>query len=672
MYTKNKTIHTPAKWKVLMVDDEPEVHRTARMVLSDYSYKGIPLELIEAGSGEKAKEIIRKNPDTALILLDVVMESDEAGLRFIEYVREKLKNRIVQIVLKTGQAGRFPEREVVTDYDINNFFSKTELTADKMTTMITSALRGYELASSLKKVNKKLETELERKKIAEQELKKSESEIRRLSQLQKNIINSTDIWLHVKDSSGRIILWNKAAESISGYSKEEIADNETFWEALIPGSEDRVKLFNVERLIFTNADEPSDFETGIVDKSGRKKKLNWHLRPLMDEDGKILGISCLGVDITEKKILEKKFLHSQKMEAVGRLAGGVAHDFNNTLTVIRGYCELLQLKTKNDQGLYKNIVQIDKAAEKAEMLTRQLLSFSRHQLVKTECFNINNLVLRMKNMLSRLLKENISIHLEVYQEKLFVKTNPDKIEQAVMNMVVNAVDALPDGGKIIIQTGRTMVKGSPGVFLSVSDNGDGISKKIQPHVFDPFFTTKSRDKGTGLGLSTVYGIMKQCKGNVSLKSEQGRGTEIILSFPEVENNPDDKNTSLACSSTRKVKELCNIALAEQDLSVRQALGEMLLNQGYNVFHISSKEDLDEIDCSCIDLLITDFIMPEINGPDLFEKISSYNSGLKAVYISGSSAVDIPAKSDIHIFLEKPFTAAALFEAVKELFSTSVK
>ncbi|MGM0419080.1 MAG: ATP-binding protein [Thermodesulfobacteriota bacterium] len=668
MYTTKKTIHTPANWKVLMVDDEPEVHRTARMVLSDYTYKGIPLELIEAGSGEKAKEVIRKNPDTALILLDVVMESDEAGLRFIEYVRENLKNRIVQIVLKTGQAGRFPEREVVADYDINNFFSKTELTADKMTTMITSALRGYELASSLKKVNKKLQTELERKKIAEQELKESESQIRRLSQLQENIINSTDIWLHVKDSSGRIILWNKAAESISGYSKEEIKDNDAFWEALIPGAEERVKLFNVENLIFTSAEEPSDFETGIVDKSGLRKKLNWHLRPLKDEKGKIMGISCLGVDITEKKILEKKFLHSQKMEAVGRLAGGVAHDFNNTLTVIRGYCELLQLKTKNDQGLYKNIVQIDKAAEKAEMLTRQLLSFSRHQLVKTECFDINNLVLRMKNMLSRLLKENISIYLDIHKEKLFVKTNPDKIEQAVMNMVVNAVDALPDGGKITIKTGKTEINGSPGVFLSVSDNGHGISKEIQPHVFDPFFTTKSRDKGTGLGLSTVYGIMKQCKGSVSLKSEQRKGTEIILSFPAVNDNSEDIDRDLTCSSNRKEKKLRNIALAEQDSSVRQTLGEMLTNQGYNVFQISSKEDLNDLDCSFIDLLITDFIMPDINGPDIFEKISSYNSDLKAVYISGSG-VDIPSKSDIHIFLEKPFTAAALFDAVKELFGS---
>ncbi|MDY0360736.1 MAG: hypothetical protein RBR08_04725, partial [Desulforegulaceae bacterium] len=246
MYTINTKASSSFKWKLLMVDDEPEVHRTARMVLSDFTYKDVGLEIIEACSAEEAKSILDKNRDIALILLDVVMETDQAGLDFIDYVRNIKKDKIVQIVLKTGQAGRFPEKDVVSAYDINNFYAKTELTADRMATMVTSALRGYELANSLKKVNKRLELELYRKKIAEAELKESESKIRRLSELQQNIIDSTDIWLHVKDRSNKIILWNKAAESISGYLFSEIEEKDNFWESLIPFEEERIRLLEEE------------------------------------------------------------------------------------------------------------------------------------------------------------------------------------------------------------------------------------------------------------------------------------------------------------------------------------------------------------------------------------------------------------------------------------------
>jgi PAS domain S-box-containing protein len=670
VYSIDKKTASAFKWKVLMVDDEPEVHRTARMVLSDFKYKGLDLEIIEACSSAEAMKIMDDNRDIALILLDVVMETDEAGLDFINYVRNIKKDKIVQIVLKTGQAGRFPEKDVVCGYDINNFYAKTELTADRMTTMVTSALRGYELASSLKKVNKRLEHELLRKKIAEKELRDSEAQVRRLSELQQNIIDSTDIWLHVKDCSDRIILWNKAAESISGYLYDEIESREDFWEILIPLAEERKRLIDQEKTAAAYAAEVRDFETKIIDRFGNEKVLSWHIRPLRENGSDVNGLSYLGIDVTEKKILERKFLHSQKMEAVGRLAGGVAHDFNNTLTVIRGYCELLNIKAKDDEGFKKNIAQIDRAAEKAEILTRQLLSFSRHQLVKTDVFDVNGLVVNMKSMLSRLVNENISITLDLYEECLPVKSNSDKIEQVLMNLVVNSVDAMPLGGEITISTKIGASGDKKKIFLSVKDNGSGIPKDIQSKVFDPFFTTKSRDRGTGLGLSTVYGIMKQCGGSVSLKSAEGAGTEIILNFPFSDNSVDDNGAAVCCRAGLKKKNFLSkkrILVAEENPDVRAALCELLELEGFDVIKIKPDIKPEHLeDFKDVDILVTDFIMPGLNGPELFERLSFFNPALKVVYISGCSVSDIPKKSNIHIFLEKPFSSAALLSALKEI------
>ncbi|MDY0362531.1 MAG: ATP-binding protein, partial [Desulforegulaceae bacterium] len=407
----------------------------------------------------------------------------------------------------------------------------------------------------------------------------------------------------------------------------------------------------------------------IIDRAGQEKILNWHIRPLRENGNDVTGLSYLGIDVTQKKLLEKKFLHTQKMEAVGRLAGGVAHDFNNTLTVIRGYCELLNLKAKDSENLKKNIAQIDIAAEKAEILTRQLLSFSRHQLVKTDIFNLNRLVLNMESMLSRLVNENISIKLNLYEGKLPVKSNFDKIEQVLMNLVVNSVDAMPLGGEIIISTKIEDSNSDKKIILSVKDNGTGIPKEIQSKVFDPFFTTKPRDRGTGLGLSTVYGIMKQCLGSVHLKSSENKGTEIILSFPLVSDCEFENFLNIKANNFEKGNSDKNlkILVAEENQDVRNALCELLELEGYEVIKINSDIKAEHLeDFKEIDILVTDFIMPGINGPDLFEKLSFYNPRLKVIYISGGVMSDIPKKSDIHIFLEKPFSSGKLISALNEL------
>lgn len=660
----------PEKWKILMVDDEPEVHRATKMVLGDFKYKNCGLEIYHAYSGLEAMKILNVNNDIALVLLDVVMEADDAGLKFIEYVRNILKNRIVQIVLKTGQAGRFPEKDVVAKYDINNFYSKTDLTADKITTMVTSALRGYELSSSLKTLNRALERELEKNKLAKRVLKQSKSEIRRLSQLQQNIIKSSDIWLYAKNNEGRFIVWNDAAETISGYKDYEVIDRTDVWDFLIPCREQRKRLLEEEASIIYNGKGPVSIDVTILDKKGREKILSWHLRPLKGASGETLGMSCLGVDKTEKRLLERKFFHSQKMEAVGRLAGGVAHDFNNALTAIRGYCELLQLKVGDNSDLTNNIIQIDTAAERAEKLTKQLLSFSRHQLVKTIAFDLNSLIEKMQEMLLRLVNKKTKISIELNSKKGLVKTNYGKIEQVLMSLVVNSSEAMPSGGVIKISTYDKVENNQEYIVLKVSDNGEGIPQAIQSEVFDPFFSTKSREKSSGLGLSTAYGIMKQCGGSIVLKSEENIGTDVILSFPALESNFEEKEKA----NKNKIKKVgvensgINVLLVGDGEIAHDDTLELFNELGYGVECFSCADEVFKTGngISKVDLLITDFLMEGMSGPEIFEKVRCCNRELKVIYITDYFDDAIPRKSDVHIFLEKPVAASKLIDAMDEL------
>jgi len=410
---------------------------------------------------------------------------------------------------------------------------------------------------------------------------------------------------------------------------------------------------------------------------------------LEDDQGKRIGWVSVVRDITEGKRAEKEMAalqeqlrQSQKMEAVGRLAGGIAHDFNNLLTIIKGYSQLSLLDLKEGDALKGNIQEIQKATERAATLTSQLLAFSRRQVMQMKVFDLNTLLGDLEKMLRRVIGEDIELVTILADDLGRTKTDPGQIEQVIMNLAVNARDAMPSGGKLTIQTANVefdeeyahahiAVALGPYVMLSVSDTGVGMTPEVRERVFEPFFTTKEKGKGTGLGLSTVYGIVKQSGGNIGVYSEPGHGTTVKIYFPRVGGETEvlprrDDTGSMARGSE-------TVLVVEDEPSVRSLATHILRHQGYRVLdaadgeeamHIAHEHTEDEIH-----LLLTDVVMPRMGGKELADRLKTLRPSVKVLFISG-----FPDDAIAHhgilapgiAFLQKPFSPAALAQKVREV------
>jgi signal transduction histidine kinase/ActR/RegA family two-component response regulator len=372
---------------------------------------------------------------------------------------------------------------------------------------------------------------------------------------------------------------------------------------------------------------------------------------------------------------------AQKMEAIGRLAGGVAHDFNNLLTAMLGYAELLLDQLTPDDSRRREVEEIRKAAERAVALTRQLLAFSRKQAWQPKVLDLNHVVMSVDRMLQRLIGEDVALHAIPEEDLWPIKADAGQIEQVIMNLAVNARDAMPDGGRLTIETANveldaeyarhhaTVATGAY-VMLAVSDNGCGMTEEVKAHLFEPFFTTKERGKGTGLGLATVYGIVKKSGGHVWAYSELGVGTTFKIYFPRV--------TDQVMGATRRppLRELPTgtetVLLVEDEETVRALAREVLKRQGYRVLDVrNGAEALAAWRASPVPvhLLVTDLIMPEMNGRDLVDELSAKHPALKVLYISGYTDHAIVLNGTLHpnaAFLQKPFTPEALTRAVRQV------
>jgi len=396
-------------------------------------------------------------------------------------------------------------------------------------------------------------------------------------------------------------------------------------------------------------------------------------------------------DITAHKIAEEalnnsqaQLQQSQKLEAIGQLAGGVAHDFNNLLTAIGGYSDLTLRRLSEEDPLRSNLVEIKKATDRASSLTRQLLAFSRKQILEPKVLDLNTVVNDMSKMLRRLIGEDVELVTELSPELDRVKADPGQVEQILMNLVVNARDAMPHGGKVTIETKNVVldegyafhhVPVNPGEYtmLAISDTGMGMDRETQSHVFEPFFTTKPAGKGTGLGLSTVYGIVKQSGGYVWVYSEVGSGTVFKIYLPRVEASGDNEKQKQNAASLVKGKE--TILLVEDEEIVRRMARMMLENHGYSVLEAGDVKDAMRLcfeNASKIDLLLTDVIMPGMSGRVLAERIATFCPKLPVVYMSGYTDDAIVRhgilEEDI-FFLQKPFTRESLLAKVREALSS---
>jgi hypothetical protein len=386
-------------------------------------------------------------------------------------------------------------------------------------------------------------------------------------------------------------------------------------------------------------------------------------------------------DVSERHILEQQLRQSQKMEAVGRLAGGVAHDFNNLLMVIKGHTELLLNALPHSEQYSRKIEQIERAADRASALTRQLLAFSRLQVLQPHVMNLNAVVEDMGRLLPRLIGEDIELIIRASEHLGAIRADASQMEQIIMNLAVNARDAMPEGGRLIIETSNVdldgsyndkhpIVRGGPYVLLAVSDTGTGMNAETQAHIFEPFFTTKAQGKGTGLGLATVYGVVKQSGGFIWVYSEVGRGTTFKIYLPRVD-QPVDRVGPVPTVSEAP-RGTATILLTEDEQDVREVAREFLESGGYKVIEARDGAEalgLAEKHEGAISLLITDMVMPRMTGLELAAHLKESQPGLRLLYMSGYSerAVAESMQPDPSIrLLSKPFSRGALLRTVHEL------
>ncbi|MGC1372547.1 MAG: PAS domain S-box protein [Candidatus Sulfotelmatobacter sp.] len=388
-------------------------------------------------------------------------------------------------------------------------------------------------------------------------------------------------------------------------------------------------------------------------------------------------VEAIVEDITARRVLEDQFRQAQKMEAVGRLAGGIAHDFNNLLMVIAGYTEVLLNQLTQGHPLLSKAESIQQAADRATTLTRQLLAFSRKQLLELKVVDVNSIVSDMERLLRPLIGEDIELTTQLEPSIGCTRADAGQLEQVIMNLVVNAKDALPKGGKISIRTAGVMhesdgpehsyIKKGPYVMISVTDNGEGMDRETQARIFEPFFTTKEKGKGTGLGLSTVYGIVKQSGGYVFVQSELGHGTAFTIYLPRVDEPCDVLGSPQTSPSSAGGSE--TILLVEDEESVRQLVRETLESRGYRVLEAANGQTALALAAEHkhdLHLVITDVVMPGLSGHELAQQLLATRPALKVLYLSGYAQDAFPPSESHKAFLQKPFTLQSLARKVREI------
>ncbi len=422
-------------------------------------------------------------------------------------------------------------------------------------------------------------------------------------------------------------------------------------------------------------------ETQWRRKDGTPVPVRLSGRTVLDEHGALQGFEVIAEDVSERWRLEEQLRQAQKMEAIGRLAGGVAHDFNNLLTIITGYSQLLLERLGSDDPLRGHVNEVLSAGNRAASLTRQLLAFSRRQVLQPQVLDLNTVVANTDKMLRRLIGEDIELVTHLGPDLGRVKTDPGQIEQVIMNLAVNARDAMPQGGRLTLETAnvelnegdtRTRVSVLPGryVMLAVSDSGIGMDAETQAHIFEPFFTTKEAGKGTGLGLATVYGIVKQSGGHIWLYSEPNQGTTFKIYLPRLEEAAQPGEAISPGAPLSGGSE--TILLVEDEEGVRDLARRILELKGYKVITASNPTEAAQV-CERhegpIHLLLTDVIMPTMSGRQLAEHVAFLRPGMKVLYMSGytdNAIIPHGILKEGTQFLQKPFTRDSLTSKVREV------
>jgi PAS domain S-box-containing protein len=485
-----------------------------------------------------------------------------------------------------------------------------------------------------------------------------------------SIVQSSDDAIVGMAMDGSIVSWNRGAEQIYGYPAAEIKGH-PISRLFEPAAGDELRA---TLDILRRGDTIERYESTGIRKEGTPIDISVTMSAIRGE--RITGFSAIIRDITQQKRLQKDFLSAQKMEAVGLLAAGIAHDFNNLLTVVTGYSSLAleQLETNESARLQTELEEIHKAGERAASLTRQLLAFSRKQVMQPTVVNLNDIVSEMERLLHRVIGEDIALTITLEPALKPIKADSGQIEQVIMNLAVNARDAMPKGGRLSIETAHSNSGvAAPDVVLNITDTGTGMDARTQARIFEPFFTTKGVGEGTGLGLATVYGIVDQSGGRIAVESEPGRGTTFRICFPAVEESRDLAPPTVPMKQSAQGCE--TLLVVEDEDSVRKLVCGLLKRSGYHVLMARSGGEalkLCETYTDRIDLLISDLIMPAMSGTELYERMIVMRPEVKVLFISGYSDEAIENRGLLasnSVFLQKPFPPDVLTRKVREILDS---
>jgi len=519
------------------------------------------------------------------------------------------------------------------------------------------------------------------------ERKRAEEALQRVSRQNELILSSAAEGIYGLDLQGRTIFVNPAAARMIGWAVDDLL-GKSLHAILHHSKPDRTLYPQEECPIYATCMDGAVHQVGdevFWRKDGTCFPVEYTSTPIRDEHGMIVGAVVTFRDVTERKKLEEQLRQSQKMEAIGQLTGGIAHDFNNLLTIINGYSEMTLQLLKADDPLRSNVEAVRQAGERAASLTRQLLTFSRRQVLEPKVLDLNAVVTNIDKMLQRLIGEDIDLVPKLQPGLGRVKVDPGEIEQVIMNLAVNARDAMPQGGKLTIATKNVEldenytkrhvgIKPGPYVMLAVSDNGCGMDKATQKRIFEPFFTTKEKGKGTGLGLATVYGIVKQSSGSIWMYSEVGGGTVFKIYLPMIQGDAEAIAPKAGLAKPLRGSE--TVLVVEDQAEIRQLISKVLKECGYVVleaghgkaaFRISGRYE------GMIHLMITDLVMPVISGRELRDRLASARPNMKVLFISGYTDDAVLRHGILEkgvAFIQKPFTPDSLLRKVREVLDAS--
>jgi two-component system cell cycle sensor histidine kinase/response regulator CckA len=637
----------------------------ARVFVSDLNSSKASVALKE--TEEKYRILFVNNPHPMWVV-DVesagILDVNDAAIQKYGFTREEFLTKTIADI-------RAPEEIPMIEVDRAHFKQHRTLSRELMHRTRDGRIFPASATAREITVNGKRAVIVLAEDISER--RKAEEELRKSQQMLQLHLQQTPLAFIEWDADGRIIDWNNAAQRIFGYTKEE-AMGKTAELLATPAFLPQVAEIQKQLIAGkggthgTNPNLRKDKKTIICD---------WYNTVIANAGGDVLGMASLVQDVTEQRNLEEKLRQSQKMEAIGTLAGGVAHDFNNLLTVISGYTSLVDCRFKEKGEVIKELKDVMEASDRAAALTSQLLTFSRKQITQTVVLDLNDCVRRIENMLKRMIGEDIKLDTDLSGDLLPIKADSGQIDQVIMNLAVNARDAMPKGGTLRFTTAnikaedivpRAQSLSGPIVSLRVSDSGCGMDPSTMEHIFEPFFTTK-KGKGTGLGLSTVFGIVESAGGVISVDSGPNLGTTFHLFFPTA-------STPAFLEQKRRTTGLIagkeTILLVEDERSVRDLASVILRSYGYKVLIADSgtaAETISQEFTPAIDLLMTDVVMPGMSGPETAQRLRLQRPGLKILYTSGYTDNELTRSalsSNAGSFLQKPFSPVSLATKIREV------